>query len=128
MTHRRRLTITLAWLTPVNTSTGPIAERPKVEPAGLPPRLTERADVEAYAGRRGTVQHDVFEGRRAVPFGDGAAIELVVSCRADAGELYADVPYAVLVTLEVPSGIGLQIYQEVRARLRAPIRVRPQAR
>jgi hypothetical protein len=99
-----------------------------VGPGGLPPRLAERADVEAYAGRRGTVQHDVLEGRRAVPFGDGDAIELVVSCRADAGELYTDVPYAVLVTLEVPSGIGLQIYQEVRTRLRAPIRVRPQAR
>jgi hypothetical protein len=81
-----------------------------------------------YAGRRGTVQHDVLEGTRAVPFGDGDAIELVVSCRADAGELYTDVPYAVLVTLEVPSGIGLPVYQEVRARLRAPVRVRPQTR
>jgi hypothetical protein len=129
VTHRRRLTITLAWLTPVNTEHRAYRRAAlKVEPGGLPPRLAERADVEAYAGRRGTVQHDVLEGRRAVPFGDGDAIELVVSCRADAGELYTDVPYAVLVTLEVPSGIGLQIYQEVRTRLRAPIRVRPQAR
>ena len=129
VTHRRRLTITLAWLTPVNTEHRAYRRAAlKLEPGGVPPRLAERADVEAYAGRRGTVQHDVLEGRRAVPFGDGDAIELVISCRADAGELYTDVPYAVLVTLEVPSGIGLPIYQEVRTRLRAPVRVRPQAR
>ena len=69
VTHRRRLTITLAWLTPAAREHRAYRRAAlKVEPAGLPPRLTERADVEAYAGRRGTLQHDVLEGEQAVPF------------------------------------------------------------
>lgn len=129
VTHHRRLTITLAWLTPVNSEHRAYRRAAlKVEPAGMPPRLAERAEVGAFAGRRGTLQHEVFEGDRAVPFSEHAAIEMVISCRADAGNLPGSVPYAVIVTLEVPADIGLRIYEEVRVGLRPPVRVRPSTR
>jgi hypothetical protein len=122
---RRRLTITLAWLSPINPEHRFYRRAAlAVERAGMPEKLVERADVDHRAARRGTVQHDVLQGARAVPFAPGDAIELSVTCRADAGELTTAVPYAIFVTLEVPPAIGLPIYQEVRQRLRVPIPLR----
>jgi len=124
-TALRRLTITLAWLTPINPEHRAYRRAAlAVEPGGLPNSFGERMDVGAYDGRRGTVQHAVLEGRRAVPYAPSKTIELVVSCRADAGVLEAAVPYALFVTLEVPQGIQLPIYQEVRQGLRVPVAIR----
>lgn len=125
VTARRRLTLTLAWLTPVNP--GHRAYRRaalNVEPGGLPGQFVERGDVEMYGARRGTLQHDILEGQRAVPYAPDRSIELVVSCRADAGDLDREVPYALIVTLEVPQDLGLRIYDEVRQALRLPVAVR----
>jgi hypothetical protein len=90
----------------------------------LPQALLERGDVDQHGARRGTVQHDILEGRRAVPYAAGRAIELTVSCRADAGELLDEVPYALIVSLEAAQGIGLPIYEEVRQALRVAVAVR----
>lgn len=127
-TERRRLTITLAWLTPINPEHRSYRRAAlAVEPAGLPNQLVARNDVDHYAARRGTVQHDVLSGSRAVPYAPDKAIELIVSCRADAGELTTAVPYAIFVTLEVPEGSALPIYQEVRQGLRVPVAIRPRS-
>jgi hypothetical protein len=126
VTDRRRLTLTMAWLTPINPEHRLYRRAAvEVEPGGLPSRFVERTDVEAYAARRGTVQHEVRTGRRAVPYAPGADIELVVSCRADAGSLAGSVPYAIIVTLEAPENLSLPIYQQVRQGLRVPVAVRP---
>ena len=125
VTARRRLTLTLAWLTPINPAHRAYRRAAlTVEPDGLPRQLVDRGDVEYQSARRGTVQHDVLDGRRAVPYAPDKSIELVVSCRADAGELTEAVPYALLVTLEVPQALDLRIYEEVRQALRLPVPVR----
>jgi hypothetical protein len=125
VTARRRLTLTLAWLTPINPAHRAYRRAAlAVEPVGLPQQLVARGDVDYQAVRRGTVQHDVLEGHRAVPYAPDQAIELVVSCRADAGELAVEVPYALFVTLEVAQAVGLRIYEEVRQALRVPVPVR----
>jgi hypothetical protein len=126
VTARRRLTLTLAWLTPINPAHRAYRRAAlAVDPGGLPAQLVDRGDVDYRAARRGTVQHDVLEGRRAVPYAPDKAIELVVSCRADAGDLAVQVPYTLIVTLEVPQAVGLRIYEEVRQALRVAIRVAP---
>jgi hypothetical protein len=48
-----------------------------------------------------------------------------VSCRADAGELDEEVPYALVTTLEVAEEVGVIIYDEVRTRIQAQIRIAP---
>ncbi len=40
--------------------------------------------------RRGTLQHEIFEGSDAVEFVDGASVRIKVNCRADAGTLESD--------------------------------------
>lgn len=120
--HRRRLTVTLAWLTPINPDHRAYRRAHlTAEPAGLPEHLVDRVDVVQHNARRGTVQHDVLDGNQAVPYAPDAAIELVVSCRADAGDLTVEVPYAIIVTLEVPEAVRLPIYQQVQQAMRVAV-------
>jgi hypothetical protein len=125
-TAPRRLTLTLAWLTPINPEHRAYRRAALALEPGAGPRLvTDRADVTTWPSRRGTLQHEQFEGSAAVPFAPGSALELTVSCRADAGALESAVPYAVIATLEAPQELRLPIYEEVRQALRVPVAVRP---
>lgn len=124
-TAERRLTLTLAWLTPINPEHRAYRRAAlALEPANGPKLVTERSDLTTYPSRRGTLQHERLEGRSAVPFASGSALELIVSCRADAGALDSVVPYAVIATIEAPQQLRLPIYEEVRQALRVPIAVR----
>ncbi|MBF0147195.1 MAG: hypothetical protein HQL85_13600 [Magnetococcales bacterium] len=84
----------------------------------LPMKIKSR-QADLHAVQRGTVQHEVYEGTKADIFRDGDHLELQVSCKEDAGVLEEDVPYAIAMTLEVDPKIGVQIYDEVRARVHA---------
>jgi hypothetical protein len=124
VTTHRRLTLTLAWLSPINADHRSYRRAAlKLEPNQLPAKFAERTDVGQYAGWRGTVQHECLSGRAASPYAADKAVELLISCRADAGELLGSVPYAVLATLEVPEGV--RVYQQVRQRLRPVVPIRP---
>lgn len=119
----RRLTVTLAWLTPVNP------RHQGWRRADLwfaPPKdllHVERQQAEWRAVQRGTLQHEILEGDEAAVFVDGTNLEIQVGCRADAGALAEDVPYALVITLEVAEEIGVQIYEEVRVRVQERVRV-----
>ena len=125
-TIERRLTFTLAWLSPVNPRhrnyrRGALS----VEPGNPSKFFGSREEADANAARRGTLQHETLRGHRAVPFVDGDNVTFVVSCRKDAGMLEEPVPYAFVVTLEVPIQAELPIYSEVRERLLVRVPVRP---
>jgi len=122
----RRLTITLAWITPVNP------KHQKWRRAALwfePPKdplRVDRQQADWRAVKRGTVQHEVLEGRRASAFIDGYDLEIKVNCTKDAGALEDSVPYALATTLEVNEEIGIPLYEEVRVRIHAArVRVSP---
>jgi hypothetical protein len=115
----RRLTVTLAWLTPINTvhQSWRRADLWFTPPAN---RLQiARQQAEWRAVQRGTVQHEVLEGDKAGVFVDGDSLEIRVSCRPDAGALEDAVPYALATTLEVAEEIGIDVYNEVRVRVHA---------
>jgi len=120
----RRLTITLAWLSPVNPSHRAY-RRAKLWTS--PPKnelLVKRANsVHDKAALRGTLQHEILEGEAAVAFVDGARLEFKVNCAADAGGLSVPVPFAICVTLEVAAEAGIPIYDEVRARVAPTVQI-----
>jgi len=123
VTDRRRLTITLAWLTPVS----PTNQKYRIAQLWFDPRnnlAPDRTCADFRAVQRGTVQHEVLVGERAVDFQDGDAIVIKVNCRADAGDIPRPIQYGLAVTLEVAEGIGIPVYQEVRDRLRVRVPVR----
>ncbi len=126
----RRLTTTLAWLTPVSPATRRYRVAAlQIDPAtgdDLPIIQVQRREADHRLVSRGTVQHEVFEGTRATAFADGDQIRFRVSCRADAASFEAAVPYGVAVTLEVAEEIDIPIYEEIRTRIRllVPVPVR----
>ena len=114
---RRRLTITLAWLTPIKPHHKNY--RKAYLWFNVPERelgLTKR-EVNDDATRRGTVQHRIFEGESATAFVDGATLSIQVNCKENAGKLVEEVPYALAVTLEIADPIA-DIYNEIRDRIR----------
>ena len=129
VSERRRLTITLAWLSPVNS----FRQSYRVAHLWFDPKNTiapRRLFADHQAAQRGTLQHEVLEGEQATVFQDGYAITIKVSCRADAGEIPAPVRYGLAITLEMVEVEEQQqrlhllpIYEEVRDRLaiRVPV-------
>lgn len=55
-------------------------------------------------------------------FVDDGYLLLRVSCRASAGALADPLPYALAVSFEVAVEAGIQVYEQVRARLAVPVR------
>lgn len=115
----KRLTITLAWLSPIN----PRHQAWRRAQLWFDPPVKElrvkRGRADSRAVRRGTLQHEILEGRAAASFNQGDALEIRVSCRADAGTLEERVPYALVTTLEVKEDLMLDIYGEVRTAVQA---------
>jgi hypothetical protein len=76
--------------------------------------------------KRGTVQHEIFEGDKARDFADAEALSIQVNCREDAASLDETVDYGLVVTLEVGEEVHVAVYQQIQQRLRAavPITVR----
>lgn len=114
---KRRLTITLAWLTPVTPRHAKYRGarlwiKPPHENLGV-----SRQNCDWQHVQRGTVQHEVFEGTNALAFVDGDSLVFKVNCVEDGGKLVTAVPFALCVTLEVGEGINLPIYQEIRERV-----------
>lgn len=125
-TVERRLTITLAWTSPINPRHRAYRRAAlAVEPGNPGEVFGGREEADKYAARRGTLQHETLRGRRAVPFLDGDTATFTVSCRSDAGDLDKPIPYALIATLAVPIGQNVQVYSEVRERLLVRVPVRP---
>ena len=122
----RRLTITLAWLTPVNPRHQAWRRAHLSFDAPKYPLRLGRQQAHWQAVQRGTLQHEILEGTRASVFVEDANLEIRVSCRAAAGTLEDDIPYALATTLEVADELDVDIYAEVRAAVHA-IQVRPEA-
>ncbi len=126
-TDLRRLTMTLAWFTPVNARHQQYRSATlEILPAGDKAfsLAVERLSGQPthFAVNRGTLSHAIFEGESAVAFLDGGMLKLRVECRAQAGALDDRVPFAVAISLETGVGSGIAIYDEVRAAIQPLIR------
>jgi hypothetical protein len=121
-TIKRRLTITLAWFSP----TSPTTQRYRTSRLWFEAKnqvAKNRVDADWKAVRRGTLQHEVFEDSNAAAFIEGDSINIKVNCSKDANSFTENIPYALLVSLEVADGINLPIYQEIRDRISIPITI-----
>lgn len=123
---RRRLTATVAWLTPVNP------RHRSYRRAHLWCNLDEgrlgvsRAEVDADAARRGTVEHRVLEGDGLLAVVEGDTLDITISCKEDGGEFEGPIPYAMAVTLEVAEALEVSIYEQVRELIRQRVQIEPE--
>src|SRR5690606_37268369 len=82
-TIKRRLTITLAWITPVS----PTTQRYRTSRLWFEAKnqlVKNRMITDWQAVRRGTLQHEIFEDSDAAAFIDGDSISIKVNCSKDA--------------------------------------------
>ena len=72
---------------------------------------------------------EIIESELPFPFEDGDSLSIKVNCANDAGEIVNPIKYAIAVSLELGEGVDvdllneINIYEEVRDRLRVPIRI-----
>lgn len=120
----RKLTITLAWLTPISV------DNRKYRKAALAFEATEpaaaiggkRKEAQHQQVRNGTLQHEIIEGEEVRAFQEGENLLIPVQCREDAGPLDVDVPYGLAVSLEVKDEIGIPLYEEIQGLIDISIR------
>ncbi len=118
----RRLTVTLAWLTP----TAPHQQRYRKAQLWFTTDARDLIGVTRGPNgyddalvKRGTVQHEVFEGEKARAFTDGDSLRIQVDCREDAAGLDEEIDYGLVVSFEVGEEVPVEVYEQVRQRLRA---------
>ena len=90
----------------------------------------DRSDAEHNTVRRGSLQHEIVQGTRAMVFGEGDAFPIHVECMDDAQRLRAGrtVRYALVVSVETAEETSITIHDEVRTRLRQQARTRERTR
>jgi len=122
---RRRLTITLAWLTPPNSRHSKYRAARMWVDVPLEPLRLRRLEGDWRQLKLGTLHHETFEGEGAVPIVAGQHLMVRVNCVADAGALIAPVDFALCVSLEIAEGVDLPIYAQLRAQIATPVAVSP---
>jgi hypothetical protein len=122
----RRVTITLAWNSPIN----PRSQKYRVAQLWFDTDTSllrvDSRDAWWQSVRRGTIQHEVREGQSATAYPEESLLEVRVNCKAEAGKIVEPVRYGLVVTLEVEEGAEVPIYDEIRTRLYAPVMIRPE--
>lgn len=120
----RRLTITLAWLSPISV------DNRKYRKAAMSFEATDmatevggkRAEAQYQQVRNGTLQHEIIEGEEVRTFLEDECLIIPVQCREDAGTLDVNVPYGLAVSLEVKEEVDIPLYEEIRSLIAVQIR------
>lgn len=123
----RKLSTTLAWISPIN----PVNQKYRSSALffDFPNRgftqllQVARSHYDDATVKRGTVQHEIFEGSRATVFPALSSLDIRVNCKADAGSFQDRIRYGLAVTLEIDETIEgeIDIYNEIKQRIQPQI-------
>ncbi len=123
----RRLTLTLAWLSPVD----PRSQRHRMASLSVTPPKTEfgveRCEADHSAAGQGTVQHEILEGREALAFVTGEAVAVNVDCRIP-GLQDETIRYGLVASIEMETAVRADIHTQMRDGLREQARAAARAR
>ena len=119
---KKRLTITLAWKSPI----APLNKNYRLAKlwfeANKNVLVNKTTESDDNSSKRGTVQHEVFEGTRASTYMEGDRLAIKVACKKEEA-LVDSVPFVLMATLEVAPKTGLQIYNEVAASINVDLSI-----
>jgi hypothetical protein len=126
---QRRLVTTLAWFSPINARHHRYRRASLwLSSEGCSQIGLNRIETDHDLTRLGTVQHEVWMGKKASVHSPDESLTVSVHCAEDGGDLTRPVLYGLAVTLEVEEGTGIGIYDEVQSRLKPRVPVRPEVR
>ncbi len=119
---RRRLAVTLAWFTPPPIRAQTVRSVKLSFKAENYAWVARERQADHYGVQRGTVHHEVFEGDKVTVFAPEGELRVHVECsdrERDVRDEPVAVPYALLATIEAAPELGVAVYNEVRAGIRA---------
>lgn len=122
---RRKLTVTLAYLSPVvpNKQTYRGAQLWFNIDDGGKGLVPERQNTEWQAVRKGSLQHEIFTGKNPIVWNDDDLI-IKVNCSEEAIKLKKDeIPYCIFVSFEVAEGFDVDLYADVSIRIRHHVQI-----
>lgn len=115
----RSVTLTLAWFSPINVRRRDYRRaKLEIKPDNFKTKVGIDRDKNQPSHttiNRGSLIHNRYEGKRAVPFVDDGHLCFQVFCREQGGVIDDPVRYGVAVTIE--AGEHIPVYQEVKERL-----------
>ncbi len=120
------MTVTLAWFSSISVTNQKYRNAKlwvEVQRDGFLYKKEDVADENIV--KKGTLQHEIYYGERAVPVAADNTITIKVTCDRDASNITEEIDYALMVSLEVAPGIQMPIYQQVSEKIaqQIPIRV-----
>ncbi|MEH6380459.1 S8 family peptidase [Dietzia sp. DQ11-44] len=126
-----RITITLAYMAP--TAGNLSRYRGTKVYFELPDRAItagDRAEATHWSVRKGSCQHEIIEGERAMVFGASETLPLQVECMRDAQTLRKgeSVRYGLVVSIQTATTTSTTIHDEARAQLRQLVRAQARER
>lgn len=117
----RRLVITLSWFTPINPNYNEYRlARLYFDPPDKKLEVS-RSQANHHAVKRGTLQHEVLEGDKAAIYKEDDDVIIWVNCRDKTNILKkkgCKIPYALTVTLDLPQAVDINIYDEIKEKIR----------
>ena len=120
---KRRLVVTLAYFSPVEVSKQAYrSAKLWFDVVGNDQLASNRENTEWRAVQKGTLQHEVFEGEKALIWNDDKEIQIKVNCKEDAGKFKTAIPYCIFVTFEVAEGQNIEVYSKVVNKVKTAIK------
>lgn len=120
----RRLTVTLSWFS--NPKSSHIRYRDSAlwftiegDNANITSRSQQSPDWMQV--RRGTLQHEIFDGEDLLVLTEDRTLEIKVNCKQDACSIEEPVRYSLAITLEVAEGVNIPLYQHIQTVLQESI-------
>lgn len=126
--YHRRLTVTLAYFTPVRSTS--IKYRETQVWFNLhdgKDLVGSRAEYDYHAVQRGSLQHEVFSTDKIFVWDESGSVHIKVNCRNDAAPESEEIsiPYALFATFEIAPEYEIDVYQRVVDRVRIRETVTP---
>lgn len=120
---KRKLVVTLAYFSPVEVNKQAYrGAKLWFDVFGKEQLVPSRENTEWQAVQKGTLQHEIFEGEKALIWNDDKNIQIKVNCKADAGNLKKAIPYCIFVTFEVAEGQNIDVYSKVVNKIKTTIK------
>lgn len=120
---KRRLVVTLAYFSPVEVNKQAYrTAKLWFDVAGNELLASNRENTEWQAVQKGTLQHEIFEGEKALIWDDDREIQIKVNCKEDAGKIKKAIPYCIFVTFEVAEGQNIDVYSKVVNKIKTAIK------
>lgn len=120
---KRRLVVTLAYFSPVEVNKQAYrSAKLWFDVVGNEQLASNRENTEWQAVQKGTLQHEIFEGEKALIWNDDKEIQIKVNCKEDAGNIKKAIPYCIFVTFEVAEGQNIDVYSKVVNKIKTSIK------